>query len=110
MTVAVCTVHALMALRRDPALREAVNNADIATPDGVPLVWAIRWTADLTSSGYTAPSLMRRTLISDSPEYRHYLFGSTPETDRAPHRSSLGICAGSEHRRRESPPFRDADP
>ncbi len=109
-TVAVCTVHALMALRRDPALREAVNSADIATPDGVPLVWAIRWTANPDQQRVYGPELMRRTLISDSPEYRHYLFGSTPETierltaqisEFAPGAAIVGV---------ESPPFREATP
>lgn len=110
MTVAVCTVHALMALRSDPALRHAIHAADIATPDGVPLVWAIRWTANPDQQRVYGPELMRQTLISDSPDYRHYLFGSTPETierltaeiaEFAPSANIVGA---------ESPPFREPTP
>lgn len=110
MTVAVCTVHALMALRRDPALSEAIHAADIATPDGVPLVWAIRWTANPAQQRVYGPELMRRTLISESPEYSHYLYGSTPETvERLTARigefAPMAKIVGA-----ESPPFREPTP
>ncbi len=110
VTVAVCTVHSLMALRKDPELRGAIHGADIATPDGVPLVWAMRWTANPNQQRVYGPELMRQTLISAAPEYRHYLYGSTPETvelltariaEFAPSATIVGV---------ESPPFRQPTP
>ncbi len=109
-TIAVCAVHSVMTARKDPEFREAIHSADIATPDGVPVVWGIRWTANPNQQRVYGPELMRRTLTSDSPEYRHYLFGSTPETidllqsriaEFAPSTTIVGV---------ESPPFRPPTP
>ncbi len=36
-------VHGVMESQRDPSLRTVFNNAAIAAPDGMPLVWAARW-------------------------------------------------------------------
>lgn len=107
LTVAVCNVHSVMSARKDPVLRSALHEADIATPDGVPLVWGIRWTADSDQERVYGPELMVRGLAaSGTMGLRHYLYGSTPETlaslekaieDQAPQASIVGI---------ESPPFR----
>ena len=107
LTVAVCNVHSVMSARKDPALRRALDGADIATPDGVPLVWAIRWTADPAQERVYGPELMVRSLAASGElGWRHYLYGSTPETlaaleaaiaELAPHAAVVGS---------ESPPFR----
>jgi N-acetylglucosaminyldiphosphoundecaprenol N-acetyl-beta-D-mannosaminyltransferase len=79
--VAVCTVHSVMSARRDPLLAEAIDSADIATSDGVPLVWAIRWTARPEQQRVYGPELMRRSIATTVDRgWRHYFYGSTPET------------------------------
>jgi N-acetylglucosaminyldiphosphoundecaprenol N-acetyl-beta-D-mannosaminyltransferase len=79
--VAVCTVHSVMSARRDPQLAEAIGSADIATSDGVPLVWAIRWTARPNQQRVYGPELMRRSIANTVDRgWRHYFYGSTPET------------------------------
>jgi N-acetylglucosaminyldiphosphoundecaprenol N-acetyl-beta-D-mannosaminyltransferase len=40
--VCVATVHMLMEAFDSPAFRQVVNGADLVTPDGRPLVWALR--------------------------------------------------------------------
>lgn len=40
--VCVANVHMLVEAHKDPNFANVVNNADITTPDGVPLTWAIR--------------------------------------------------------------------
>ncbi|MCX7933650.1 MAG: WecB/TagA/CpsF family glycosyltransferase [Planctomycetota bacterium] len=40
--VCVCNVHTVMLAQDDPVYAEAINGAAIATPDGMPLVWALR--------------------------------------------------------------------
>jgi N-acetylglucosaminyldiphosphoundecaprenol N-acetyl-beta-D-mannosaminyltransferase len=79
--VAVCTVHSVMSARRSKELAGALAAADINTSDGVPLVWAIRWTARPEQQRVYGPELMRRS-ISDTVDkgWRHYFYGSTPET------------------------------
>jgi len=106
MIVAVCTVHSVMSARKDSELHSALLGADIATPDGVPLVWAIRMTADPTQERVYGPELMRRTLVAGSPGIKHYLFGSTPETieilhGKITHFAPSALIVGT-----ESPPFR----
>jgi N-acetylglucosaminyldiphosphoundecaprenol N-acetyl-beta-D-mannosaminyltransferase len=108
LTVAVCNVHSVMSARKDPSLRSALDSADIATPDGVPLVWGIRWTADPGQERVYGPELMVRSLVaSGTMGWRHYLYGSTPETlvlletaiaELAPQATIVGT---------ESPPFRE---
>ncbi|HOF61752.1 MAG TPA: WecB/TagA/CpsF family glycosyltransferase [Candidatus Latescibacteria bacterium] len=41
--VCVSTVHMVMEGHDSPAYQHVVNSADLVTPDGVPLVWALRW-------------------------------------------------------------------
>ena len=40
--IAVLSVHPVMTAAFDPDYRAVLNSADIATPDGMPLVWALR--------------------------------------------------------------------
>jgi len=79
--VDVCTVHSVMSGRRDKALAYALGAADINTSDGVPLVWAIRWTARPEQQRVYGPELMRRSIAQTVERgWRHYFYGSTPET------------------------------
>jgi N-acetylglucosaminyldiphosphoundecaprenol N-acetyl-beta-D-mannosaminyltransferase len=41
--VCVGSVNNVMVARRDPAYRRLTNEADLVTPDGMPVVWALRW-------------------------------------------------------------------
>ena len=40
-TVCICNVHSVIAARSDVGLREAINESDLATPDGMPIAWLI---------------------------------------------------------------------
>ncbi|MGI9627367.1 MAG: WecB/TagA/CpsF family glycosyltransferase, partial [Longimicrobiales bacterium] len=103
----VCTVHSVMSARRDSTLAAALKDSDIATPDGMPLVWALRWTAGEDPQRVYGPELMRKTLIeAEGFGLRHYLYGSSEETltalatevgRSAPAAQIVGTC---------SPPFR----
>jgi N-acetylglucosaminyldiphosphoundecaprenol N-acetyl-beta-D-mannosaminyltransferase len=37
--VSMCTVHTVMECQYSDVLRQAINHADLATPDGMPLAW-----------------------------------------------------------------------
>lgn len=78
--VAVCNVHSVMSARRDPALRSALAMADVATPDGMPLVWALRWLYGLDQQRVYGPELMRRALLEEGADLRHFLYGSSEAT------------------------------
>ncbi len=103
--VAVCNVHSVMSARRNPALRHAISEAEIATPDGVPIVWGLRATVRSEQERVYGPELMRKAFVDDAG-WKHYIYGSTPETltqleaklaEIAPHADLVGSF---------SPPFR----
>jgi N-acetylglucosaminyldiphosphoundecaprenol N-acetyl-beta-D-mannosaminyltransferase len=106
LRIAVCNVHSVMSSRRDPALAQALNEAHIATPDGVPLVWTLRHTTQSNQERVYGPDLMRHALVgTDGRTWKHYLYGSTTDTldllqqsiiEFAPHAAIVGAY---------SPPF-----
>jgi N-acetylglucosaminyldiphosphoundecaprenol N-acetyl-beta-D-mannosaminyltransferase len=111
LVIAVCNVHSVMSARRDAALYDAISQADIATSDGVPLVWLLRLTSRPGQTRVYGPDLMKLALQS-GVEYgwRHYLYGTTPATlDRL--RSAIArfaptaVVVGQ-----MAPPFRDLTP
>jgi N-acetylglucosaminyldiphosphoundecaprenol N-acetyl-beta-D-mannosaminyltransferase len=78
--VAVCNVHSVMTARRQAELSQALRQADIATPDGMPLVWALRALGHNQRERVYGPELMRRALVDKQSKHRHFFFGSSSET------------------------------
>lgn len=106
--VAVCNVHSVMTARSNREVADALGSAEIATSDGVPLVWAIRWTARPEQQRVYGPELMRR-LVAGSIDsgLTHYFYGSTPETLNALSDAIAKIAPGAAVVGSYSPPFRD---
>jgi len=104
--VAVCNVHSVMTARRDPALMEAISQAEIATPDGVPIVWGLRATARSDQHRVYGPELMRKAFVDDVG-WKHYLYGSTPETLAHLQDKLAEIAPRAEIVGSFSPPFRE---
>lgn len=79
--VSVCTVHTVMEGQRDRTMRQAVNRAGLATPDGMPLVWLSRWRSQTAVSRVYGPDLMLALCrLSVERGYSHYFYGGTTET------------------------------
>lgn len=57
-TVSICNVHSVVTARSDSALRNAVNNADLATPDGMPVAWLIGRRLGKRQARVNGPDLM----------------------------------------------------
>ncbi|HHC08021.1 MAG TPA: glycosyltransferase [Actinobacteria bacterium] len=106
LTVAVCNVHSVMSARRDAELRRAIEDADVATPDGVPLVWAIRLLTSRPQTRVYGPELMRRTLAEGPPGLRHYFYGATEETLARLQEAVRSFAPSAEIVGAEAPPFR----
>lgn len=104
--VAVCNVHSVMSARRDRRLHEAIAAAEIATPDGVPIVWGLRATVRKGQERVYGPELMRRAFVGDVG-WKHYLYGSTPETLVALQGKLAEIAPNAEIVGLYSPPFRE---
>lgn len=107
LRVAVCTVHSVMTARRDPQLRGALESADVATTDGVPLAWALRLNGVRHQERVDGAALfdgaIERGLELGT---RHYFYGATAETlDKlVAHLGSSypGLAVAGRH----APPFR----
>lgn len=81
LAVAVCNVHALMSARRSPELADALKSADIATPDGMPVAWALRGLGVRGQERVHGQRLFTETVEQGlTRRVRHYFYGSTTET------------------------------
>lgn len=58
--VCVANVHMTMEAHDDLLFREVVNQADLVTPDGMPLVWMMRWMGGKDQERVYGPELMLR--------------------------------------------------
>lgn len=54
-----CTMNEIMMAKSDDLVREAMGRADILTPDGMPLVWYLRWKHGSGERVY-GPDIMKR--------------------------------------------------
>jgi N-acetylglucosaminyldiphosphoundecaprenol N-acetyl-beta-D-mannosaminyltransferase len=79
--VCICNVHVVVTAKHDPEFRRVVNDADMATPDGMPLVWVLRRMGFQWQERINGPDLMWR-LCGQAAEkgLSIFLYGSTPET------------------------------
>jgi N-acetylglucosaminyldiphosphoundecaprenol N-acetyl-beta-D-mannosaminyltransferase len=106
--VAICNVHSVMSARRDSDLMAAIGGAEIATPDGVPIVWGLRSTARKEQQRVYGPELMRLAMVSSKElGWTHYIFGSTPETIAQLEASIAEFAPEARIVGSESPPFRE---
>jgi len=79
--VGVCNVHSLITASRDDELRHALEGGLINTPDGMPLVWALRLLGYRSTTRVYGQALMEALLASRRIR-RHYLVGSTDDVQR----------------------------
>ena len=99
--------HLVMECNRDPALRQAVNKADLVLPDGIPLVLVGRRRGMPMKGRVPGPDLLHAALDhSKLRGCRHFFYGGTRDTldallasaiERWPHAQIVGTHA---------PPFR----
>jgi N-acetylglucosaminyldiphosphoundecaprenol N-acetyl-beta-D-mannosaminyltransferase len=109
--IAVCYVHSVMSARRDAALHAAISQADIATTDGVPLVWLLRLTCRPGQTRVYGPDLMKLTLQRGVDRgLRHYLYGTTPATLDRLRLAIERFAPGALIVGQTAPPFRNLTP
>lgn len=79
--VCTCNVHVVVTATREPALREAIELADIACPDGAPIAWALRRSGFPAQERIAGPDLMWRLCGRAAAEgLSVFLHGSTEQT------------------------------
>lgn len=79
--VCLCNVHSVVTASRDPALRTALERADMALPDGAPVALSLRIAGEDRQRRINGPDLMLRWLdIAQRTGESVFFYGSTSET------------------------------
>jgi N-acetylglucosaminyldiphosphoundecaprenol N-acetyl-beta-D-mannosaminyltransferase len=105
--VCICNVHSVVTTTRDVEFKVAVNNADMSTPDGAPIAWALRRLGHPSQERINGPDLMMKYLAeAERLDQVVFFYGST-ETTLEKLRAALAkrfplLRIGGMH----SPPFR----
>ena len=109
--VCVTSVHGIMLARADAAFRAVLNHADLATPDGMPVVWAMRSFGRRGQQRVYGPTLMLHLCERAEREgYRVFLFGARDETLSALRHNLLSRFPGLAIAGSSAPPFRPLTP
>lgn len=105
--VCVCNVHSVVTTTQDIEFKVAVNNADMATPDGAPVAWALRRLGHEGQERINGPDLMMKYLAeAERSRQVVFFYGSTEATlsrlrtallRRFPNLRIGGICAPPFH-------------
>lgn len=78
--VCACNVHMVMEAHDDATFCDVVNGADLVTPDGMPLVWALRAMGVRGAARVYGPDLMLALCAAASREHIPIgLYGGTPQ-------------------------------
>lgn len=79
--VCICNVHSVVTTTTDVEFKIAVNNADMATPDGAPIAWALRRFGYPSQERINGPDLMMKYLAeAERLEQKVFFYGSAETT------------------------------
>ncbi len=79
--VCICNVHSIVTAWQSPEFQLVLNEADMVTPDGAPVAWALRAMGHKSQARINGPDLMWRICERASQrDVRVFLYGSTEET------------------------------
>ena len=80
-SIAVCNVHSVVTARWDPHFGQAITQADMAVPDGMPLAWFMRTRGAAGQPRINGPDLMLRLCAwAEAHGESVFLYGTTPAT------------------------------
>ncbi len=78
--ICIANVHVLMEAHDSPQYSQIVNSADLVTPDGMPLVWILRWKGHPDQQRVYGPTLMLHILeVAARENIPVGFYGSSPE-------------------------------
>ena len=77
--VSLCTTYTVTRARQDPRAWQALQNADLVAPDGVPLVWVQRRRGHQEAQRVYGPDvLLAMCAATSGRNIRHFFFGGLP--------------------------------
>jgi N-acetylglucosaminyldiphosphoundecaprenol N-acetyl-beta-D-mannosaminyltransferase len=108
--VCVCNTHSLVTASNDKNFNNILSNAAICTPDGMPVVWALRMFGIKNQDRVDGPNLMLK-LCEESivKKYKIYLYGGTEDTLKRLEKKLEDLYTGINIVGSYSPPFRNLD-
>ncbi len=78
--ICVVPVSTIISCQENPSYKDVINQADMATPDGMPVVWLGKMFGHKLIERTYGPDLMRNVCRQGvSYQYKHFFYGSTPE-------------------------------
>ncbi len=105
--ICVTSVHGVIMAQDDPEVARVINQADIATPDGMPVVWAIRSFGHSEQQRVYGPTLMLEICKnSERTGDRIFLYGGRADTLPVLQEKLLEKFPGLAIAGSYSPPFR----
>jgi len=105
--ICVTSVHGIVTAFRNAEFREILNRADIVTPDGMPVVWALRSFGARQQKRVYGPTLMLKLCRQAAREgQRVFLYGGRPESVDQLTANLKALVPGVTIAGSYSPPFR----
>jgi len=79
--VCVAPVATVIEAQDDPIYKTLVNNADMVTPDGMPIVWSVKMKGEKSVQRTYGPDLFLK-ICEEGQDlgYKHFFYGGTEET------------------------------
>jgi N-acetylglucosaminyldiphosphoundecaprenol N-acetyl-beta-D-mannosaminyltransferase len=105
--ICVCPVNNVMIARSDPDYRRILNNAAVATPDGMPVVWFMRISGNRKQERVYGPVLMLKLCEAAVRQGRGiFLYGGTGDVLEKLEKNLVGLFPCLRIAGRIAPPFR----
>lgn len=109
--VCVCNTHSIVTASNDAFFETVLNHAGICTPDGTPVVWALRSYGFTEQDRVDGPNMMLKLCeLSAQKKYKLFFYGGTAETLDQLNRKVAQMFEGIEVVGSYSPPFRELTP
>lgn len=106
-----CNAHSVVTLGGDAELARAIDGADLALPDGMPVAWMLRRAGFNGQPRLNGPDFMwKLCALAERQGTAVYFYGSTPATLQALQRRLASAFPRLQVAGSESPPFRAAQP
>lgn len=106
--ICVTSVHGIILARKHPEVARCLNEADIATPDGMPVVWALRSFGYRNQQRVYGPTLMMEICKrAEALGHRIFLYGGRDDTLSGLEAQMKKRFPKLEIAGAYSPPFRD---
>jgi N-acetylglucosaminyldiphosphoundecaprenol N-acetyl-beta-D-mannosaminyltransferase len=109
--VCVTPAHAVMDVYRDKALRQIYNQSGLTTPDGMAIVWLMKWYGHSHVERVYGPDLLQAVCAQSAKSgYRHYFYGAGTGVAQMLSKKLQARFPGLQVVGEESPPFRPLTP